>query len=109
LTFVLARRDASDTKKSLHECASASAGVSGRFRSGCEQEYRLPPMVTVRRHMRDVSGAMTPDSSAATSVTAFISEPGRIGVSSTSGLDSRLPAGSSSARISQAAPCGGCA
>ena len=28
---------ASDTKKSLHECASASAGESGRLRSGCVQ------------------------------------------------------------------------
>ena len=30
-------RGASDTKKSLHEYASASAADSGRFRSGCAQ------------------------------------------------------------------------
>ncbi len=34
-------RGASETKKSLQEYASASAGESGRFRSGCEQTNDL--------------------------------------------------------------------
>ena len=46
-------RGASDTKKSLQEYASASAGDSGRFRSGCEQMNVWPSAFTTRRHMCD--------------------------------------------------------
>ena len=35
-------RGASETKKSLQEYASASAGDSGRFRSGCAQTNVWP-------------------------------------------------------------------
>ena len=43
-------RGASETKKSLQEYASASAGDNARFRSGWAQTNLWPSTVTVRRH-----------------------------------------------------------
>ena len=97
-------RGASETKKSLQEYASASAGDSGRLRSGCEQAKVWPSALAARRHMRDEPGVITPLSSAATSAIVFTIDPGSTGVSRISGRASRRSRGLSRLRVKYAAP-----
>ena len=75
-------RGASDTKKSLHEYASASAGVSGRLQIGMRADVAAAvdghhAAAHVRAWLGDHLALRAP----AASVTALITEPGRTGVS----------------------------